>query len=100
MKYIKNPTEEINLFEDDSELYELITKYNVIRQKFENGEFKFPPHEHGYIRAFKELYGIEFSMDEMLELREFMVDDAEYWLNQKVAEDFAKSTRVNLDGLL
>jgi len=92
--------EEINIFEEDKEslLDETVAKFFVIKKHLQ--ENKLPPHESNYIRFFREMYKIEFEMDEMIEVRSFSEEDYADWKQQQIADEFARGgSFVDLKGM-
>jgi hypothetical protein len=68
----------IILFEKDNELGEICSCYRHIQEEL--WRTKEPPLEITYIRKFREKFQMEFSEQEMQELREFMETGHEEWI--------------------
>jgi hypothetical protein len=97
--------------DEDNEtlLVDLCNKYFTLKQRFQNKEFtkKTPnmeiplaPHDSNYTSKFKELYQIELSVEEMVELRDFAENDFPDFMQDKMEQDRNNGmSDVNLKGI-
>jgi hypothetical protein len=86
MKY--NGSEE-TLFEKDSILVDVCSKFIVLKKHFEKEMI--PPLEINYQKELTERYRIEMTIEEIIELRDF-IENGEFsdWQSDRIDEDYSK----------
>jgi|GEM_PF-4608690 len=89
---------DINPFEDGREalLDGLVQKYRAVKQMIldkkltrKEGEKEIPlaPHDSNYAKVFNDLYKIEISAEEMIELRDFAENEYDTWIKYLIYSD-------------
>ncbi len=109
MKYGDKEIENFMDEEHEVLLVDMCHKYLSLKQRFQNKEFKkkvgelevpLAPHDTNYMMKFKELYQMDMTVEEMIELRDFAENDFADFMRDKIEEARANGmSDVNLKGL-
>lgn len=87
------------IFDDEDETirHEFANLFFEVRNNFMNGKIDLPYHERNLCKIFKEKYNLEFSVEEMLEVRDYYDNYYSIDVEDKIRQDQQKGmTKIDL----